>query len=505
MSIKLQLPDLTDLKPRITVIGVGGAGGNAVNNMIAPDSTASSSSSPTPMRRRCRAPAPSTASSSASTLTEGLGAGSQARDRRGRRRGGASRRSAGDHRRLPHGVHRRRHGRRHRHGRRAGDRARRARSRASSTVGVVTKPFHFEGARRMRIAEAGIAELQKYVDTLIVIPNQNLFRVANEKTTFAEAFVLADQVLYSGVACIIDLIVKEGLINLDFADVRTVMSGMGKAMMGTGEAEGEQPRHRRRRGRDRQSAARRRVDEGRQRPAAHHHRRPRPDAVTRSTRRPTASARRSIPTPTSSSARPSTRARRPIRVSVVATGHGRSACRRAAGAAHRAAHSALAGASDAGCRPAAPRGADARNAGAGDRASRRPASDPRAARPKRRAMPQRLARARQRVDRGLVSAMSRRPHSRAAAPGRAERSGAVHAGAAGDAAPPGRAHADDRGLPAGGAARASRPEPATLRAVLPAQRRSRLPQRSDLASARRRGENSGDEREHGVRAAAGRS
>ena len=107
------------------------------------------------------------------------------------------------------------------------------------TVGVVTKPFQFEGARRMRIAEVGIAELSKHVDTLIVIPNQNLFRVANEKTTFAEAFVLADQVLYSGVACIVDLIVKEGLINLDFADVRTVMSGMGTAMMGTGEASGE--------------------------------------------------------------------------------------------------------------------------------------------------------------------------------------------------------------------------------------------------------------------------
>ncbi|MCK9911624.1 cell division protein FtsZ, partial [Microbacteriaceae bacterium K1510] len=91
-------------------------------------------------------------------------------------------------------------------------------------VGIVTKPFHFEGARRMRIADGGINEIRKYVDTLIVIPNQNLFRIANEKTTFAEAFVLADQVLYSGVACIVDLIIKEGLINLDFADVRTVMS-----------------------------------------------------------------------------------------------------------------------------------------------------------------------------------------------------------------------------------------------------------------------------------------
>ena len=107
------------------------------------------------------------------------------------------------------------------------------------TVGVVTKPFHFEGVRRMRVAEAGITELHKVVDTLLIIPNQNLFRVANEKTTFADAFAMADQVLYSGVACITDLMVKEGLINLDFADVRAVMREMGKAMMGTGEASGE--------------------------------------------------------------------------------------------------------------------------------------------------------------------------------------------------------------------------------------------------------------------------
>jgi cell division protein FtsZ len=107
------------------------------------------------------------------------------------------------------------------------------------TVGVVTKPFHFEGQRRMRVADHGIADLQKVVDTLLIIPNQNLFRVANEKTTFADAFAMADQVLYSGVACITDLMVKEGLINLDFADVRAVMREMGKAMMGTGEAAGE--------------------------------------------------------------------------------------------------------------------------------------------------------------------------------------------------------------------------------------------------------------------------
>ena len=101
------------------------------------------------------------------------------------------------------------------------------------TVGVVTKPFQFEGQRRMTTADAGIEELQKNVDTLIVIPNQNLFRIANDKTTFADAFGMADQVLYSGVACITDLMVKEGLINLDFADVRSVMREMDKAMMGT--------------------------------------------------------------------------------------------------------------------------------------------------------------------------------------------------------------------------------------------------------------------------------
>jgi len=117
--------------------------------------------------------------------------------------------------------------------------ARAARELGILTVGVVTKPFHFEGGRRMKIAETGISDLQKAVDTLIIIPNQNLFRVANEKTTFADAFAMADQVLYSGVACITDLMVKEGLINLDFADVRSIMSEMGKAMMGTGEAAGD--------------------------------------------------------------------------------------------------------------------------------------------------------------------------------------------------------------------------------------------------------------------------
>jgi len=117
--------------------------------------------------------------------------------------------------------------------------ARLAKEQGILTVGVVTKPFQFEGKHRMRIAESGIEELQSYVDTLIIIPNQNLFRIANERTTFAEAFRLADEVLHSGVRGVTDLIVKPGLVNLDFADIRAVMSEMGKAMMGTGEAGGE--------------------------------------------------------------------------------------------------------------------------------------------------------------------------------------------------------------------------------------------------------------------------
>ena len=237
MSIKLQLPKVADLKPRITVIGVGGAGGNAINNMIASgldgveyivantDAQALAMSS---AERRIQLGV---------NLTEGLGAGSKPEI------GEAAAEEALDEIRTAMagshmvfiaagmgggtgtGA--------------AGVIARAARELSVLTVGIVTKPFQFEGTRRLRTAEAGIAELRKYVDTLIVIPNQNLFRVATEKTTFADAFMLADQVLYSGVACIVDLIVKDGLINLDFADVRAVMSGMGSAMMGTGEASGE--------------------------------------------------------------------------------------------------------------------------------------------------------------------------------------------------------------------------------------------------------------------------
>ena len=237
MSIKLQLPKLTDLKPRINVIGVGGAGCNAINNMISAGLVGVEFVV-------ANTDAQALAASSAEhrlqlgvNLTEGLGAGSKPEIGEAAAEEAIEEirsQIAGSHMVfIAAGM-----------GGGTGTGAAAVIARAAKelgilAVGIVTKPFHFEGARRMRIAEAGIAEIRKHVDTLIVIPNQNLFRVANEKTTFAEAFVLADQVLYSGVACIVDLIIKEGLINLDFADVRTVMSGMGSAVMGTGEASGD--------------------------------------------------------------------------------------------------------------------------------------------------------------------------------------------------------------------------------------------------------------------------
>ena len=237
MSIKLQLPKLTDLKPRITVIGVGGAGCNAINNMIGAGLTGVEFVV-------ANTDAQALAASSAEhklqlgiNLTEGLGAGSKPEIGEA-----AAEEAIEDIRAQVAGSHMVFIAAGMGGGTGTGAAAviaRIARELGVLTVGIVTKPFHFEGARRMRIAEGGVAEIRKYVDTLIVIPNQNLFRIANEKTTFAEAFVLADQVLYSGVACIVDLIIKEGLINLDFADVRTVMSGMGSAVMGTGEASGE--------------------------------------------------------------------------------------------------------------------------------------------------------------------------------------------------------------------------------------------------------------------------
>ena len=236
--INLSMPSIdTELKPRITVFGVGGAGGNAVNNMIKSNlegvefvvgNTDAQALSGSLAQRRIQL---------GTTITRGLGAGSRPDVGRaaaeeqideitghldgtnmvfitGGMGGGTGTGAAPVIARI-------------------------ARERGILTVGVVTKPFHFEGAHRMRLAESGIAELQQYVDTLIIIPNQNLFRIANEKTTFADAFKMADDVLHSGVRGVTDLMVMPGLINLDFADIRSVMTEMGKAMMGTGEAGGE--------------------------------------------------------------------------------------------------------------------------------------------------------------------------------------------------------------------------------------------------------------------------
>ena len=237
MTINLKMPDIRELKPRITVFGVGGAGGNAVNNMVTAGlvgcdfvvaNTDAQALTLSKVERIIQMGV---------QVTEGLGAGSQPDV--GRAAAEEVVDEIRDHLSGAHMVF-------ITAGMGGGTGtgaspviARIARELGILTVGVVTKPFQFEGQRRMRIAENGIQELQKAVDTLLVIPNQNLFRVANEKTTFADAFAMADQVLYSGVACITDLMVKEGLINLDFADVRAIMREMGKAMMGTGEASGE--------------------------------------------------------------------------------------------------------------------------------------------------------------------------------------------------------------------------------------------------------------------------
>ena len=239
MAISISVPNKVDpeLRPRITVVGVGGAGGNAVNNMIRSNlegvdfivtNTDAQALSQSLAARKFQL---------GTALTRGLGAGSRPDVGRAAAEevieelmeqladcnmvfitagmGGGTGTGA------------------------APVIARVAREHGILTVGVVTKPFQFEGAHRMRLAESGIQELQTYVDTLIVIPNQNLFRLANERTTFADAFKMADDVLHSGVRGVTDLMVMPGLINLDFADIRAVMGEMGKAMMGTGEAEGD--------------------------------------------------------------------------------------------------------------------------------------------------------------------------------------------------------------------------------------------------------------------------
>ena len=238
MTIKLSMPKPEiDLKPRITVVGVGGAGGNAVNNMIQAElEGVDFVVANTDAQALSQSRAGSTIQLG-STITQGLGAGSRPEIGRAAAEEALDdilQNLAGSHMVfVTAGM-----------GGGTGTGAapviaRAVREHDILTVGVVTKPFHFEGNHRMKTADEGIEDLQQFVDTLIIIPNQNLFRVANEKTTFAEAFKMADNVLYSGVRGVTDLMVMPGLINLDFADVRTVMSEMGKAMMGTGEADGE--------------------------------------------------------------------------------------------------------------------------------------------------------------------------------------------------------------------------------------------------------------------------
>jgi cell division protein FtsZ len=237
MTLNLSLPGQDDLKPRITVFGVGGAGGNAVNNMIEKqldgvDFVVANTDAQALQQARAENKV-----QLGIKVTEGLGAGARASV--GAAAAEESIEQIVDHLAGAHmcfitaGM-----------GGGTGTGAapiiaQAARELGVLTVGVVTKPFQFEGAKRMRQAEEGVETLQKVVDTLIIIPNQNLFRLANEKTTFTEAFSMADDVLYQGVKGVTDLMVRPGLINLDFADVRAVMDEMGKAMMGTGEAEGE--------------------------------------------------------------------------------------------------------------------------------------------------------------------------------------------------------------------------------------------------------------------------
>ena len=237
MALNLSMPDNDELKPKITVFGVGGAGGNAVNNMIAKQLEGVEFVVANTDAQALQQNAAQSRVQLGVKVTEGLGAG--ARPAVGSAAAEESIEQIVDHLAGAHmcfitaGM-----------GGGTGTGAapiiaQAARELGVLTVGVVTKPFQFEGNKRMRQAEEGVEALQKVVDTLIIIPNQNLFRLANEKTTFTEAFSMADDVLYQGVKGVTDLMVRPGLINLDFADVRAVMDEMGKAMMGTGEAEGE--------------------------------------------------------------------------------------------------------------------------------------------------------------------------------------------------------------------------------------------------------------------------
>ena len=238
MTLNIKSPEtLSDIRPRLVVVGLGGAGGNAVNNMIKAELEGVEFIAANTDAQALNASQADKKIQLGQHLTRGLGAGAKPEV-------GASAARESQDEIMAHisnanmlfiaagmgggtgtGA--------------APEIAKAAKEQGVLTVGVVTKPFQFEGKRRMVIAESGIEELQKYVDTLIIIPNQNLFRIASERTTFAEAFELADTVLYSGVRGVTDLMVMPGLINLDFADIRTVMGEMGKAMMGTGEATGD--------------------------------------------------------------------------------------------------------------------------------------------------------------------------------------------------------------------------------------------------------------------------
>ena len=225
------------MKPRIVVMGVGGGGGNAVNNMLAAGLLGPKFVVANTDAQALTASAAEHRIQLGTRLTDGIGAG--ARHEIGE---AAAEEALDDIRSTLAGAHMVFIAAGMGGGTGTGATpviARVAKDLGILTVAVVTKPFLFEGKRRLRTAEAGIAELRRHVDTLIVIPNQNLFKIADERTAFAEAFVLADQVLYAGVACIVDLVVRDALINLDLADVRTVLTGMGTAMMGTGEASGD--------------------------------------------------------------------------------------------------------------------------------------------------------------------------------------------------------------------------------------------------------------------------
>ena len=238
MALNLRMPETSDLKPRITVFGVGGAGGNAVNNMIEKNLDGAEFVVANTDAQALNQSQATKKLQLGERITEGLGAG--AKPEVGNAAATESIDAIIDHLSGAHmcfitaGM-----------GGGTGTGAapviaNAAREMGVLTVGVVTKPFQFEGSRRMKQAEAGVEELQKVVDTLIIIPNQNLFRLANENTTFTDAFSMADDVLYQGVKGVTDLMVRPGIINLDFADVRSVMDEMGKAMMGTGEASGEE-------------------------------------------------------------------------------------------------------------------------------------------------------------------------------------------------------------------------------------------------------------------------